>query len=122
MELLPVVGSVLVSHAPVYLVWICAIALAGALWRRHPRASLLTILGVSILLVTSLVGTVISISMPLYLRSSQNMPASQMGVVMGAWSIAMSIVQAGAWVLVLLAIFGARTTAATTSPAAGTSS
>ncbi|MBI5531881.1 MAG: hypothetical protein HY898_04145 [Deltaproteobacteria bacterium] len=108
MEIATALLSVLATHAPVYLTLLAAIVFAIVRWQRHPRVSLMAVLGTSSFLLLSMAGAAVSVWLPLHLRVTRGMSTLQMGQVMALWSIATSFVQAGSWVLVILAMFGWR--------------
>jgi len=48
--------GVILTQLPQYLVWVAGAVVALARWQRHPRVSLLVLIGVALLLVDSLAG------------------------------------------------------------------
>jgi hypothetical protein len=108
METAAALLSVLASHAPVYLTLLAAIVFAIIRWSNHPKVSLMAVLGTSSFLLLSMSGAAVSVWLPLHLRVTRGMSVLQMGQVMAVWSIAMSFMQAGSWVLVIVAMFGWR--------------
>lgn len=92
---------------PVLLVWFVAFILSLVFWRRHPKVSLLTVVALAILFVQSLVGTWLSMWLPLVLNE-RGMSLSQIGLISGARGVLASLISCVAWVLLVIAIFGWR--------------
>lgn len=103
---IPVLTTYLL-RSPLYLVWLVGIILAIALWSRHPKVSLLTTVALSVLLLASLFGTYIDIRLPLLLHS-HGMSTSRLSLLISALSFLRALLHAGAWILLLWAIFGWR--------------
>ena len=121
MEFVDTIGPTLMSlliKLPVCLVWLAGIVVALVFWRRQPRVSLLTLIAIIILAFISLVGTYFSISIP-FLLDRQGMDIGQLGMIIVTFNIAIAVITAVAWALLLAAIFGWRRSQTTESkPAA----
>ena len=98
----------LAAQLPVLLVWVAGAALALAHWRRHPRVSLLTLVGLGILMTNALVGTFLSVWLPMTARQEWGMSIQRMGYVLATVGFARSLIGAAGWSLVLAAIFTGR--------------
>ena len=108
MEYLAPIGSSLFVHGPVYATLLVGIVLALVRWSRHPRTSLFAVLGLGGLFVFSVAGTAVGIALPMVLRS-QEVGTAKIAMSLAAWGMATALLQAGSWVLVLIALFGPRT-------------
>ena len=97
----------LLGRLPLMLVWVAGIVFAVMYWKKHPRASLYTTIACSVELIQSVVWVPLSVMLP-QMVSQGRLPASQMGLVFGIVGAADGVISVGAWVLVLLAIFGRR--------------
>ena len=109
--ILPTLFSYLVQF-PILLVWLAGFILAIAYWRRHPRASLLTVIALVIFLLESVVNTYLNLWLPLML-SERGIATFQMSQILVVKGIVTSIILAVAWGLLIAAIFGGRQAAAT---------
>ncbi len=92
---------------PVLIVWLVGGVLALVHWRRHPRVSLLALIALGVFFIQMLVGTYLSIWLPMTLVR-QGMSAAQMGLIMMARGVVQSLVSAVAWALLIAAVFGWR--------------
>jgi hypothetical protein len=110
-SLLLAVGASLLTHAPTFLVWFGAIAVALLRPNLPRRAMAFLVGGLVTQLVQSIVGTAVSVSMPFKLMQG-GMTASEVGRYLAVWSIAWSFLSAAGWVLVLVAVFVDRETPA----------
>lgn len=97
----------LALQLPTLIVWVVAAVFALLRWERHPRASLYLLIAVGIFFVERLVGTWISMIMPLRLRE-RGLSHADMGIWFATWGVARSLVDAGGWTLMVLALFGVR--------------
>jgi len=116
MEYLPVIGASLLSHGPLYAVWLVGVIFAALRWKRHPRVSLFAILALVLTMFLSIVAMSFSIILPLYMHRD-GMPAERISIFIGVWSLVTSTLQAGCWVLLLIALFGWRGEPATAKAA-----
>jgi hypothetical protein len=85
-----------------YIVWFSGIALALGSWYQHPRVSLLTVIALSGFIVLTLTHTFFVAWLPTHLSSSQ------VGIFFGVSGVVTSIVAAGLWGIILVAILGSR--------------
>jgi hypothetical protein len=99
--------AVLMTRIPVFLTWLAGIVLAIIFWKKHPRVSLLITIGLGLMLVNSVVGTLVSVWMPFALQE-RGMSIMQIGSLLSVWGVASSLINAAIWVLLLVAIFGWR--------------
>jgi hypothetical protein len=85
------------------VIWVIGIALALSRWRRHPRVSLFALLA----LVMMLVSRFLHFSLPLVIRD-YDWTEDQIRSVYTAVNAINILINAGAWTLVICAIFGWR--------------
>lgn len=102
-----VLWPIFIAQLPLYIVWIVGMILALVFWRKHPRVSLLALLGFALLLAVSLVGTFFSAYWPISLRN-QGMTGVEIGRIIGIANLAVGVAGAGAWVLIVIALFVGR--------------
>jgi hypothetical protein len=95
------------AQLPVYLVLLVGMLLAGINWRKHPRVSLLAMVGIGLILISALVASFLGSSLPLFLHT-RGLPARFMGTVLLVVNLARSLITATGWVLILWALFGWR--------------
>ena len=94
----PTVGAYL-YQLPLYAVWITGVVLCMKRWQRHPKVCAVAMVAFSLLFLESLVGTLFTYSLlPQMLKGSQG---NRMGIVR-------TIIHAGLWGLVIVAVFGWR--------------
>ena len=96
------------AQSPIFLVWIAGIVLASVRWSQHPRVSLLTVIALAIMLVTSLVSIYLNVQLPL-LMADWGWGYSQIGLFFTIKGFIQAIIDTIAFVLLLMAIFGGRT-------------
>ena len=100
----PIVRAYL-FQMPYYAVWIIGICLCLSRWQRHPKVCAVAMVGFSLLFVESLIGTLFSsYLLPQMLRGSDGRDIWTYYLV---WIIR-SVIRAGFWSLILVAIFGWR--------------
>jgi hypothetical protein len=99
--------TVYLTQLPVILVWLIGLVLALVYWRRHPTVSLLAIIAIVGFLVTSLVGTYLSVWLPLTLQE-RGWSIGRIGILMTARGVIGSLISAVLWALLLAAVFGWR--------------
>ena len=87
--------AAVLTQLPVYLVWLVGLILALAGWKKHPSVSLVALIGFVILFLLALVTQLTTV------RHGVNW--SQAGI-----AFLEALIRAGAWGLVLAAIFGWR--------------
>jgi hypothetical protein len=102
----PVITVILTNmaiHIPLYLAWLIGIILAVMTWKRNPRPSLLAILGIASMFVFDLI-SIFMITIPMRL-SEKGHASTNIAMVMSITNVAMTILKAGSWGLLLTAIF-----------------
>jgi hypothetical protein len=99
--------SALVMQLPVLLVWLIGLILAIVFWKRHPKVSLFTIIGVSGLLLLTLINTYLNLWLPLMMNEG-GVSATQIGITMGIKGIVTSVLSAIFWAFIFVAILGWR--------------
>jgi hypothetical protein len=85
----------ILTQSPVYLVWLVGVVLAIVGWKKHPSVSLVALIGFVILFILALVTQLITAYHGVYY--------SRIGI-----AFFEALIRAGAWGLVLAAIFGWR--------------
>jgi hypothetical protein len=106
-DLLADVLAALAVQLPVFAVGAAGIGLAVARWRWHPRASLLAVAGLAVLLIDVAAGTVLVRWLPPELIR-QGRHVAEVGSVMQAVAAARSAGAAAGLVLLLMAVFAGR--------------
>jgi|WetSurMetagenome_2_1015567.scaffolds.fasta_scaffold329605_2 hypothetical protein len=107
-EILMITISNMATHIPVYLVWLAGIFLAIDSRKRNPRSSLFAILAIAFMFALNLIGIFMS-TLPMRLNK-QGYTMLNIGMILSVANIAMSILSAGGWGLLLAAIFSERHT------------
>jgi hypothetical protein len=87
--------AAILTQAPVYLVWLVGIILALANWKKHPSVSLVALIGFVVLVLLALGTQIITVH--------HGVNWTQVGV-----AFLEALIRAGAWGLVLAAVFGWR--------------
>jgi len=87
--------AAILTQLPVYLVWLVGVILALVGWKKHPSVSLVALIGFVILVLLALFTQITTV------RHGVNW--SQAGI-----AFLEALIRAGAWGLVLAAIFGWR--------------
>jgi hypothetical protein len=105
-ELIMVAVSNIATHSPIYLVWLAGIVMAILTWKRNPRPSLFAILAIAFMFVLDLVG-IFMVMLPLRL-TQQGYSMTRISMLVTFVSVALAILRAGGWVLLLAAIFNGR--------------
>ena len=117
MELIPSL-AVLAGGTPVYLALLTGIVLAIVKWREHPLASMLALIGLGLMLLLSIGGTLINVWLPISLeRAGKSMP--EISATISIVGIARSFIAAVCWGLIVAAIFIGRRPEKSTTLAAG---
>ena len=101
------VGSTLanlLTQLPLYLVWIVGIILAITSWQKHRRASLLTLIGLGILLLQALTGALLTPAFVRFLHV-RGMGGRMMNLVMIGRSVLAALISTAAWGCILAGIF-----------------
>lgn len=97
----------LAINAPLYLVWLAGIVLAVVRRPRHPRVSLCITIALVVLLLVSISATIFAATVPLIVLRN-GWTASQLGAIFAFVNGSARLIDAAAWVLVLVAAFGWR--------------
>lgn len=106
-SLLVGIGASLITHLPVFLVWLAS-ALVAIFRPGLPRRVVELLLGgLAAQFVLNVIGTAMAIVLPVKLREG-GATASAVGITMSLWTVALNIGAAAAWALVLLAVFARR--------------
>jgi len=95
----------LLTTLPLLIVWLVSIIIAIVRWKINPRASLLTLLGLVILMGVHILSVIFNTSF-YYIASYSNMNPLTTRTVSIIVQVVFSLTNAGAWVMVLIAIFG----------------
>ena len=96
-----------VVHIPTLLVWIAGAVIAFMHWRKHPQVSMFTLIALGIFIVLTIAGTILSIWLPVtVMRDSGD--SSRLGITLTISGCIQSLIAAGAWGLILAAIFKGR--------------
>lgn len=106
-EILPAIFLQYAAQAPLYLIWLIGIVLATLRMQRHPRVSTLVIIALILFILQSLIGTALSIWLPLTLRDG-GLSASDIGSVFAFIGVFQTLVSAAGWICLLIALFGWR--------------
>ena len=104
---MPEISHILMSFAvdiPLYIVFLIGIILAIVTWKRHPRVSMLVCIGIVIDCIAMTVGTGLFAWLPNYWMQSGR-TTSELGNIMGIISLCRIIITAGAWGIIITAIF-----------------
>lgn len=95
--------STLFPQLPILLIWIVGIGLAVSRWKRHPQVSRLALIGLSGLLILTIISSVTSaLLLPLVGRGEV-----EQGVFVGV-NLGLSLLRTVMWGLVVTAVFGWR--------------
>ena len=103
----PFLHNMLVQLPPI-LVEVAGLIVALVWWRRHPSVSLTFLLSVGLLILTNIVGAFLFAWLPTYLRYQQGWTAAATSHVLTIINVGRSSVAAVAWILLLCAVFGGR--------------
>jgi len=89
------------------VVYSVGIVIAAVTWRRHPRASLLSLIAFIVFLLDVLLGGVFNW---LAMRSDflESIDYDKRGIILGAGNGCFTLLNVAAWVLLLIALFGRR--------------
>ncbi len=111
----------LAIYAPIVLVLLVGFILAIVTWKKHPKASLLTILAIPLFILNLLLSLVVPFfpQFLLYLNVRINFPLRSLAIVSNIVLSALSFI---GWILILLAIFLRRKPKAKSNAAAEPSS
>jgi len=107
--------SQLVGQAPMLLAYVVGTILALVFWRRCPLPAKLTLLGLMLLLITSLVQSFL-VSYFVQARVNFDWSHQTVGLLMSVTGLVGSLIRAAAFSLILIAVFIGRKTAQVSSP------
>lgn len=99
--------SNLATQLPVLAVMIGGIIFAVLNWQKHPRVSRLTVIALGVLLALNVVGTFLSFWLPITVYRDTN-SSQALGLTLAITSFVQALIAAGAWVLLLMAVFRGR--------------
>ncbi len=109
--LLPAILTSCFVHIPTILVWIAGAVLALMRWRKYPQVSMFTLAALGIFLVLTIAGSILSIWLPVTLMRGDT-DSGRMGIILAGSGCVQSLIAAGAWGLILAAIFKGRSSEA----------
>lgn len=89
---------------PLYIVWLVGLVLSLVHWKKNPKLSLLTLIATAGFLVSSPLFTYLGTRLSLRMHE-RGWSAAQLGTWHGILSVTHSLVSAGLWVLLLVALF-----------------
>lgn len=104
------VKALLAGYAPqipLYLVWFIAMILAFVYLGRHPAVSLLVLAAMSLLIVQSVVGTFLAYWIQFQMEPRE-WTVAKMASYLAVVALVRTAVSTGAWILLVVAIFGWR--------------
>jgi hypothetical protein len=99
-------------HIPTLLVWIAGAVLALMHWRKHPQVSMFTLAALGIFMVLTVAGTILSVWLPVTIMRDSG-DSNRLGITLAISGCIQSLIAAGAWGLILAAIFKGRPAEAT---------
>ena len=104
---LSIILGVYVFQIPFYLVWLAGLILAIVFWKRHPKASLLAVIGLAGIFLLNVISVYTStfLSMDLY---TKGLSTVEIGRTLSIRTIVSNILTAGCWGLVIASIFVGR--------------
>lgn len=100
-------ASQLLGQAPMLLVYLFGMILCAARWRRAPRAAMLALIGIGIMLFTTLLFSFANAYL-LANQFSSGRPVARIGQILAFMSLGASILRAAGFALVLAAVFAQR--------------
>jgi hypothetical protein len=103
-------GLAILAQIPVLIVWLVGIVLAVARWSRHPRVSLIAVIGLAILAVQAVLSSFVFPWLQVALMRSMAFP--RMGLLATVAQAFGALVRALGWGLVLAAVFLGRESSA----------
>ncbi len=107
MELIMQTLVVLLPRVPLYLIWIVGIVLAVIYRRRDRRVTLLTAVALTLFLAIDLCNLVVTSTAPSLLQNP-DLSFRDVSLVLGITNLASVLIGAGAWIIILVAIFSGR--------------
>ncbi len=100
--------GVIFSQLPVVIVWVVGIIVALVTWRKHPRASMLTLIAMLIFILAWIIDLVVNVFLPMGLHASFGMPFQNIGTVVTIAEALISLFEVIGWGLLLVAVFWRR--------------
>jgi hypothetical protein len=97
-------ASLLITHLPTLLVYIAAIVVCIALWRRTPRGAMFAIFGIGVFIV----GMLVSIGSTFWLMQNRATPGSSVAQVMMIIAVLGMLLHAGGVALLVAGVFAGR--------------
>jgi len=89
---------------PLFLVWLVGFILAIITWKKHAKASLLTMIAMVIFTINQVISTLLSF-LPVYLHNMSGMKISTIGTITLIANIVLIVFATVAWILLILALF-----------------
>ena len=102
----PIILGNVVTHSPMYIVWVIGIILAIATWKRNPRPSLFAVLAITLLFIFDLI-SIFVLTIPMRL-TERGKAVTHIGTMILIANLTLTILKAGSWGFLLAAIFGGR--------------
>ena len=101
-------------YIPYMIVWAVGFILAIVRWQRHPKVSLLAVIAFTIFFMTAMVNSCLRMWLYPWLfgESGGGLGQTSAVLILSMINLSVALAGAGAWVLVLIAIFGWRETPA----------
>lgn len=93
---------------PLFIVWLVGIIIAIVRWKKSPRTSLFTILGLLIIAFVRVILSTFAAFFPM-IAYNNGMLTDSIGTTFTIVNIIGILIETGGWVLLLLAIFGSKT-------------
>lgn len=103
MESLVAIFSVLLGQSPQIIIWIVGMVLALSRRQQSPRKSRLAFIAFAGFLILAALNAILNIYLPFLLNDTTITVFSN---IFGAVNIVLSLLSAGLWVLLLVALFG----------------
>ena len=100
---------------PLYLAWLAGLVVAIVTWRRHPAVSLIASIAFVVLLALTFATRVLNIWLARFLIGT-GWTADQIGIFYGVYGLVFAVIEALAWVLVIVAMFRWRAGAPNAEP------
>lgn len=104
-EILVIMLGSLLVRLPILLIWLVGVIIAIVRWQRHPRTSLMLVLGLAILTLASLIGVFWEAWLP---QGAARIGVSRIGALASVYGIVQALISAVGWVLVIIAVFSKR--------------
>jgi len=118
MDISEISTFVLVSNIfqlPILITWLVAVILSIVFRNRHPKVSLVALIGFSIFFLQWVISLIQNVWIQTRLMSG-DYSVSELGLINAGVGILIALLSLGAWILVLFAIFGWRSPGAQEMP------